>query len=114
LTVITLQGYGRIALVIDPKLSGPIGQVVEFSVLKKYGVEKVFLFQSNSATLDTDCESIVYLTYSSPNWMKILSDHIHYCSQQYYKAMTAPRPAPAPGAGKLFSVSYLHSSLRDV
>jgi hypothetical protein len=53
---------GRIALIIDPKVSGPLSLVVEFSTLQTYGVEKIFLLQQSVSSLQTDCEHIVYLT----------------------------------------------------
>jgi hypothetical protein len=53
---------GRIALIIDPKVSGPLSLVVEFSTLQTYGVEKIFLLQQSVSSLQTDCDHIVYLT----------------------------------------------------
>lgn len=57
---------GRIALIIDPKVSGPLSLVVEFSTLQTYGVEKIYLLQPSVSSLETDCEHIVYLTRCSP------------------------------------------------
>lgn len=55
---------GRIALIIDPKVSGPLSLVVEFSTLQTYGVEKIYLLQPSVSSLQTDCDHIVYLTRS--------------------------------------------------
>jgi hypothetical protein len=53
-----VQVPGGKGLVLDPKLSGPLGLIAEVSLLKEHGVEKIYHL---SDRLDTDCKNIVYL-----------------------------------------------------
>ncbi|ELR21297.1 vacuolar protein sorting 33 [Acanthamoeba castellanii str. Neff] len=102
---------GRIALIIDPKVSGPLSLVVEFSTLQTYGVEKIFLLQQSVSSLQTDCDHIVYLTKPSMAWMKTIAEHV----QMYQKleAVTAAAPpgppgsAATPNAPKHFSIVFI-------
>lgn len=53
-----VQVPGDKGLVLDPKLSGPLGLIAEVALLKDHGVEKIYHL---SDRLDTDCKNIVYL-----------------------------------------------------
>lgn len=50
---------GRKLLVLDETLTGPLGLVVEVSVLKARGVEKIYHLLPEP--LETDCEHVVYM-----------------------------------------------------
>eukprot|EP01087_Luapelamoeba_hula_P012995 TRINITY_DN3682_c0_g1_i2.p1 TRINITY_DN3682_c0_g1~~TRINITY_DN3682_c0_g1_i2.p1 ORF type:complete len:607 (+),score=106.36 TRINITY_DN3682_c0_g1_i2:27-1823(+) len=65
---------GAKGLVLDPKLSGPLGLVCEVSLLKEYGVEKIYLLGDR---LETECKNLIYIIRPKLNFMKYVADHIH-------------------------------------
>jgi len=50
---------GKKALVIDPSLTGPLGLIAKFSLLRDHGVDKVFHLDPNP--LSTPQDKIIYL-----------------------------------------------------
>eukprot|EP00959_Pyramimonas_sp_CCMP1952_P324176 6784796-Pyramimonas_sp.AAC.1 len=50
---------GKKALVLDPKLSGPLSLIAEISLLKEHGVEN--LYYLDNEPIETDCRQIIYL-----------------------------------------------------
>ena len=64
---------GKKGLVVDLELSGPLSLLVEFTLLKEHGVEKIYHLQEE---LDSDCPSLIYMTRPTIKNMKIISKHI--------------------------------------
>lgn len=64
---------GGKGLVLDPKLSGPLGLIAEVSLLKEHGVEKIYHL---SDRLDTDCKNIVYLIRPRIQFIRFIGEHI--------------------------------------
>jgi vacuolar protein sorting-associated protein 33A len=60
---------GRKALVLDPRLSGPLGLVFEVSLLRKNGVENIFILSPDGFT--TECENIIFLCRPQVELMKV-------------------------------------------
>jgi hypothetical protein len=50
---------GKKGLVLDQKLSAPLGLIAEVSVLKEHGVEKIYHLLPGK--LATDVDSLIYL-----------------------------------------------------
>lgn len=50
---------GKKVLVLDPKLSGPLGQIVEINLLKEHGVEKIYYVTPGRFV--TEAKTIIYL-----------------------------------------------------
>lgn len=50
---------GKKALVLDPSLTGPLGLVVKFSLLRDHGIDKVYHLESNALSVAQD--KIIYL-----------------------------------------------------
>lgn len=50
---------GKKVLALDPKLSGPLGQIAEMSLLKEHGVEKIYYVAPGRFV--TDSRTIVYI-----------------------------------------------------
>lgn len=50
---------GKKALVLDPALTGPLGLVVKFSLLKDHGIDKVYHLEPNPLAVVHD--KIIYL-----------------------------------------------------
>eukprot|EP01116_Phalansterium_solitarium_P008766 TRINITY_DN22737_c0_g1_i1.p1 TRINITY_DN22737_c0_g1~~TRINITY_DN22737_c0_g1_i1.p1 ORF type:complete len:656 (-),score=304.25 TRINITY_DN22737_c0_g1_i1:111-2078(-) len=67
---------GKKGLVLDPKLSGPLGLVVEVPVLKEHGVEKIYHLAPGR--LVSDCRSIIYLVRPRVHLMKQIVEQIRY------------------------------------
>ncbi|PRP79315.1 hypothetical protein PROFUN_13009 [Planoprotostelium fungivorum] len=65
---------GKKVLVLDPKLSGPLGQVVEMALLKEHGVEKIYYVQSGR--FSTDSRTIVYLIRPRVELAKRIAENI--------------------------------------
>ncbi|KAL6073863.1 Vacuolar protein-sorting-associated protein 33, variant 2 [Balamuthia mandrillaris] len=65
---------GKKGLVLDPKLSGPLGLIAEGSLLKEHGVEK---FYHLTERLETECKTLIYLIRPKLSFMKCVADHIH-------------------------------------
>ncbi|KAL7754153.1 Vacuolar protein-sorting-associated protein 33 [Sorochytrium milnesiophthora] len=55
----SVQGVQK-GLVIDPSLSGPLSQLVEFTTIKTHGVSKIYLLQE--PLIDTECSNLLFLT----------------------------------------------------
>ncbi|KAI1320180.1 hypothetical protein EDD11_001784 [Mortierella claussenii] len=66
---------GKKGLVLDPNLSGPLGLIAEFALLKDHGVEKIYHLQSGP--LETDCKNLIYICRPQVNYMKFIAEHIH-------------------------------------
>ncbi len=63
------------ALVLDPKLSGPLSLVAEFSLLKDRGVDKIYHLEEGPI-IATPCEKIIYLTRAKASLMKTIAKQI--------------------------------------
>mmetsp|Transcript_14721 Transcript_14721/g.37457 ORF Transcript_14721/g.37457 Transcript_14721/m.37457 type:complete len:683 (-) Transcript_14721:54-2102(-) len=64
------------ALVLDPKVSGPLGLVAELPFLRAHGVGPMYHLQPGR--LDTPAKTVVYLVRPLVAQMKAISEHIHY------------------------------------
>eukprot|EP00002_Diphylleia_rotans_P012490 TRINITY_DN2441_c0_g1_i2.p1 TRINITY_DN2441_c0_g1~~TRINITY_DN2441_c0_g1_i2.p1 ORF type:complete len:518 (-),score=94.82 TRINITY_DN2441_c0_g1_i2:652-2205(-) len=67
---------GKKALVLDQKLSGPLGLVAEVSMLKEHGVEKIYLL--NNEMLDTESKNVFYIIRPKIHHTKLIAQHIHH------------------------------------
>ena len=65
---------GKKALVLDQSLVGPLGLISEVDLIKKQGVGKIHYLTNE--TIDTDAESIIYLTRTDINRVKLIADQI--------------------------------------
>lgn len=65
---------GKIALVLDPKLVGPLGLIAEVPLLKEHGVDKIY--QLLNEPLDTDCTNVLYLVRPSTEYMDMISTQV--------------------------------------
>src|SRR5205809_82206 len=54
---------GKKALVLDPSLTGPLGLVIKFSLLKDHGIDKVYHLEPSALAVSHD--KIIY--FSRPN-----------------------------------------------
>jgi len=50
---------GKKALVLDPTLTGPVGLVVKFSLLRDHGIDKVYHLEPNPLAVTND--KVVYI-----------------------------------------------------
>ena len=50
---------GKKALVLDPSLTGPLGLIVKFSLLRDHGIDKVYHLESGPLAVSQD--KIIYL-----------------------------------------------------
>jgi len=50
---------GKKALVLDPSLTGPLGLVIKFSVLRDHGIDKVYHLEQGPLTVTHD--KVIYL-----------------------------------------------------
>ena len=84
---------GAKALVLDPKLIGPLGLIAEVALLREHHVEKIH--HLNGAKMDTPCPNIVYLCRPRVEYMKHIADHIHWHAQdnqrKHYAVFFVPR-----------------------
>ena len=64
---------GKKGLVVDLELSGALSLLVEFQLLKEHGVEKIYHLEE---TIDSDMNSLIYMTRPCIKNMKIISNHI--------------------------------------
>lgn len=60
-------------LVLDPKLSGPLGLISEYSFLKEHGVEAIFLLQPGALVTDPAIKNIVYICRPKMVLMKYIA-----------------------------------------
>ncbi|KAL4191165.1 hypothetical protein AMTRI_Chr07g28360 [Amborella trichopoda] len=67
---------GRKLLLVDPKLSGSLNLITQFSLLKEHAVEN--LRHISGEPIQSDCRSILYLVRSEINLMKFISSHIQH------------------------------------
>ncbi|KAI8318287.1 vacuolar protein sorting-like protein r-vps33a [Martensiomyces pterosporus] len=71
---------GSKALVLDEDLSGALSFIVDFSVLKEHGVEKIFLL--GPGPLDTgSIKGVLYFALPHVSKMKTIAEHIRMGSQ---------------------------------
>eukprot|EP01090_Pellita_catalonica_P017405 TRINITY_DN5247_c0_g1_i1.p1 TRINITY_DN5247_c0_g1~~TRINITY_DN5247_c0_g1_i1.p1 ORF type:complete len:594 (-),score=95.78 TRINITY_DN5247_c0_g1_i1:73-1854(-) len=64
---------GTKALVIDPKLAGPLDLVAGIELLQEHGASKIYHLTDK---LDTDCTSIIYLIRPKLPFMKMMAGHV--------------------------------------
>jgi vacuolar protein sorting-associated protein 33A len=55
---------GKKALVLDPSLTGPLGLVVKFSLLRDHGIDKVYHLEPSPLAVAQD--KIIYLSRPTP------------------------------------------------
>mmetsp|Transcript_30543 Transcript_30543/g.58825 ORF Transcript_30543/g.58825 Transcript_30543/m.58825 type:complete len:626 (-) Transcript_30543:289-2166(-) len=65
---------GKKALVLDPKLSGPLSLIAQTSLLKEHGVENLYYLEREP--IDTDCKSIVYLVRPRVELMPLIASQV--------------------------------------
>ncbi|KAJ7794101.1 Sec1-like protein [Mycena olivaceomarginata] len=65
---------GAKTLVLDASLAGPLGLVIEVSLLKHHGVDKMFWLESGA--LNSTTTNIVYLCRPMIKYVKIIADQI--------------------------------------
>ncbi|KAJ7070547.1 Sec1-like protein [Mycena amicta] len=65
---------GAKTLVLDPSLAGPLGLVIEVSLLKHHGVDKMFWLEAGP--LSSTTTNIVYLCRPRIKYVKIIADQI--------------------------------------
>jgi vacuolar protein sorting-associated protein 33A len=53
---------GKKNLVVNKNLVGPVGLFVEFSVLREYGVDKIFLLEN--ANVDSSQRNVIFLVHA--------------------------------------------------
>eukprot|EP01094_Clydonella_sp_ATCC50884_P027895 TRINITY_DN8212_c0_g1_i1.p1 TRINITY_DN8212_c0_g1~~TRINITY_DN8212_c0_g1_i1.p1 ORF type:complete len:596 (+),score=194.45 TRINITY_DN8212_c0_g1_i1:119-1906(+) len=84
---------GKKALVLDPKLSGPLGLIAEVALLKEHGVEKIYHLLPGQ--LQTECTSLIYLVQPKVAQMRHIADNIHAHidsgQKKEYSVFFAPR-----------------------
>jgi vacuolar protein sorting-associated protein 33A len=66
---------GPKALVLDPKLSGPLGLVAEVGLLREHYVEKIYHLLPGR--LDTECVNIIYMCRPRVDYMKNIAEQVH-------------------------------------
>ena len=66
---------GPKALVLDPKLIGPLGLIAEVALLREHHVEKIHNLLPSR--MDTPCPNVVYMCRPRVEYMKYIADHIH-------------------------------------
>src|SRR3989338_5942274 len=66
---------GPKALVLDPKLIGPLGLIAEVALLREHHVEKIHNLLPSR--MDTPCPDVVYMCRPRVEYMKHIADHIH-------------------------------------
>eukprot|EP00027_Filamoeba_sp_ATCC50430_P001749 CAMPEP_0168556906 /NCGR_PEP_ID=MMETSP0413-20121227/9136_1 /TAXON_ID=136452 /ORGANISM="Filamoeba nolandi, Strain NC-AS-23-1" /LENGTH=618 /DNA_ID=CAMNT_0008587891 /DNA_START=132 /DNA_END=1984 /DNA_ORIENTATION=+ len=65
---------GKKGLVLDPKLSGPLGLIAEVSLLRENGVEKIYHLAPGK--LQTESRSVMYFVRPRVQSMKQIAEHI--------------------------------------
>mmetsp|Transcript_23039 Transcript_23039/g.71778 ORF Transcript_23039/g.71778 Transcript_23039/m.71778 type:complete len:232 (-) Transcript_23039:38-733(-) len=73
---------GKKALVLDPKLSGPLTLLCEFSVLQEHGVDQMFRLEK---TLPSEHRNVIYILKPHVESMRTVAEHIrerHRAKQQ--------------------------------
>ncbi|KAJ1943069.1 Vacuolar protein-sorting-associated protein 33, partial [Linderina pennispora] len=82
---------GSKALVLDPDLSGPLSFIVDFSVLKEHGVEKIFLLDSIPPETGT-IKGLLYFALPHTGKMRTIAEHIRAgSSAKEYSLQLVPR-----------------------
>ncbi|KAJ2613398.1 Vacuolar protein-sorting-associated protein 33 [Coemansia sp. RSA 1365] len=71
---------GSKALVLDKDLSGALSAVVDFSVLKEHGVEKIFLLEAGPLNTG-ELKGVIYLVQPHVRKMKIIAEQIRAGTQ---------------------------------
>ena len=61
---------GKKALVLDPALTGPLGLIVKFSVLRDHGIDKVYHLEQGPLTVTHD--KVIYLCRSQQRNAEII------------------------------------------
>ncbi|KAF8204416.1 Sec1-like protein [Mycena galopus ATCC 62051] len=88
-----LKVNGAKTLVLDASLAGPLGLVIEVSLLKHHGVDKMFWLESGSLTSTTT--NIVYLCRPKIKHVKIIADqikrHAKESQKHTYTLLLVPR-----------------------
>jgi hypothetical protein len=63
---------GKKALVLDPTLTGPLGLVVKFALLKDHGIDKVYHLEPGAASLVANHDKVIYLARPSQRNAEII------------------------------------------
>ncbi|KAJ7729250.1 Sec1-like protein [Mycena maculata] len=84
---------GAKTLVLDASLAGPLGLVIEVSLLKHHGVDKMFWLESGP--LSSTTSNIVYLCRPMIKYVKIIADqikrHAKEAQKHTYTLLLVPR-----------------------
>ncbi|KAJ7174275.1 Sec1-like protein [Mycena filopes] len=84
---------GAKTLVLDASLAGPLGLVIEVSLLKHHGVDKMFWLEPGPLTSTTP--NVVYLCRPMIKYVKIIADqikrHAKESQQHTYTLLLVPR-----------------------
>ncbi|KAJ2918406.1 hypothetical protein MD484_g2056, partial [Candolleomyces efflorescens] len=84
---------GAKTLVLDPDLAGPLGLVIEVSLLKQHGVDKMFWLEPGPLT--STSTNIVYLCRPKIKHVKIIADqikrHAKEAKKHTYTLLLIPR-----------------------
>jgi hypothetical protein len=67
----TWQVRGKKVLVLDPKLSGPLGLIIEVAVLREHGVEKIVYVGPTlkfDRDRDRDTKNVIWIVRSKYVW----------------------------------------------
>lgn len=64
---------GKKALVLDRTLTGPIGLLVKFSLLKDHGIDKVYHLEPDAAQLVVNHDKVIYLLRPSQKNAEIIT-----------------------------------------
>jgi len=65
---------GKLALVLDKDLSGPLGLVAEVDLLSRHGVDQYYHLLPDE--LNTDCTKIIYICRPRMDFMRYIASHI--------------------------------------
>eukprot|EP00163_Fabomonas_tropica_P032762 TRINITY_DN8359_c0_g1_i1.p1 TRINITY_DN8359_c0_g1~~TRINITY_DN8359_c0_g1_i1.p1 ORF type:complete len:600 (+),score=140.03 TRINITY_DN8359_c0_g1_i1:778-2577(+) len=66
---------GPKALVLDPRLSGPLGLIAEVALLREHGVDKIF--HLGPQKVETECKNVIYLVRPRTENMELVAEQIH-------------------------------------
>lgn len=82
-----------IALVLDPSLVGPIGQIAEVSLLKSHGVSNIYTL--SEGPLDTESASVVYIVRPDTRLIPLISQQVHLHNKEkrtkFHSVIFVPR-----------------------
>eukprot|EP01122_Echinamoeba_exundans_P013588 TRINITY_DN5959_c0_g1_i1.p1 TRINITY_DN5959_c0_g1~~TRINITY_DN5959_c0_g1_i1.p1 ORF type:complete len:685 (-),score=163.48 TRINITY_DN5959_c0_g1_i1:50-2104(-) len=72
--ILASEGKKSKALVLDPKVAGPLGLVIEISLLRALGVDKLYYLTPGRLDVPPETEHIIYLVRPVVSFMKVIAD----------------------------------------